>query len=393
MRPKKLDKFLLNLETEPTEGLNRRIAALIGKAAKQSSGTVFPAVALWRRIMLSKMTKVAAVIAIVVVCILAFNLFDRTSSVTWAGVIEPLLKAQTVAFDVITSDRGMVSRTRYVNQEGLVRSRQEIDTGVGKAINIFDFDRSLRLTLSPEKKVAFFTDVQTESPTQVHIGPIRELVTKIQEDPDFTIEQLDDQVIEGQSAIVFKAVADNETLTVWADAETLIPIRLEKVIQGQSVVLSNIRFDYDVDLSLFSMDAPDGYSTVQGQLDLTDLSEKDLLEGLRVWAQIFGDGQFPPMLTSMALMMQIPAYKQRLAEGTLVLTEQQKLDAGNQITKLMTYIGEMQPQQDWHYVGASILFGDTEKPIFWYKPIDSETYRVIYGDLCVKDVSAEELPR
>ena len=33
-----------------------------------------------------------------------------------------------------------------------------------------------------------------------------------------------------------------------------------------------------------------------------------------------------------------------------------------------------------------------ETAVFWYKPEDSETYKVIYGDLAVKDVAEKDLP-
>lgn len=347
----------------------------------------------WRIIMQSKITKLAAVAAVVLVSVVLFHYLDGGAGVTWAGVVEPLVNAQTVAFDLDSPKMGTMAKIRFMNQGGTIRSRQEIDTGVGKAIMIYDYAQSLRLTLSPEKKVAFFTNVQTDSPTQIHIGPVRELVTSIQEDPDLTIEQLDEQMIEGRLANVFRATSANKTLTVWTDAETLMPLRLEQHQEGQSMLMSNFKFDESVDMSSFSMETPQGYSTVQGQLDLTDLSEEDLTEGLRVWAQIFADNRFPFSLSPLAFMAQLPAYKQRLTEGKIVLTEQQKLDAGNQIAKLLTFVSKLSPEQGWHYVGASLPFGDATKPVCWYKPVDSQTYRVIYGDLSVKDVLEEDLPQ
>ena len=48
---------------------------------------------------------------------------------------------------------------------------------------------------------------------------------------------------------------------------------------------------------------------------------------------------------------------------------------------------------DWHYAGSGVKLGDASKAIFWYLPKDSKTYRVIYGDLHVKDVAPENLPK
>ena len=48
---------------------------------------------------------------------------------------------------------------------------------------------------------------------------------------------------------------------------------------------------------------------------------------------------------------------------------------------------------DWHYAGEDAKFGDAETAIFWYRPEGSETYRVIYSDLSVKDVAPGNLPK
>jgi hypothetical protein len=53
----------------------------------------------------------------------------------------------------------------------------------------------------------------------------------------------------------------------------------------------------------------------------------------------------------------------------------------------------MSPQTALHYVGASVKFGDATRPVCWYKPIDAETYRVVYGDLSIRTVRAEDLPK
>ena len=49
--------------------------------------------------------------------------------------------------------------------------------------------------------------------------------------------------------------------------------------------------------------------------------------------------------------------------------------------------------KDRHYAGSGVKVGETDKAVFWYLPEGSETYRVIYGDLSVKDVAAGDLPK
>ena len=52
----------------------------------------------------------------------------------------------------------------------------------------------------------------------------------------------------------------------------------------------------------------------------------------------------------------------------------------------------LKPECDWHYAGRGVQLGDGNTAIVWYRPVGSETYRVIYGDLSVEDVLPGDLP-
>jgi len=52
----------------------------------------------------------------------------------------------------------------------------------------------------------------------------------------------------------------------------------------------------------------------------------------------------------------------------------------------------LSPESNWRYAGEDVKYGQADTPIFWYQPEGSQTYRVIYGDLNVKDVAPENLP-
>ncbi len=53
----------------------------------------------------------------------------------------------------------------------------------------------------------------------------------------------------------------------------------------------------------------------------------------------------------------------------------------------------MPPDSDALYTGKSVRLGQADKPIFRYRPHGSKTYRVIYGDLTVKDVEPGQIPK
>jgi hypothetical protein len=75
-------------------------------------------------------------------------------------------------------------------------------------------------------------------------------------------------------------------------------------------------------------------------------------------------------------------------------TEQdEQLKYTMKMTRGMMFVMTLPAESNWRYAGENVKFGDAQTPIFWYKPEGSQTYRVIYGDLSVKDVASENLPK
>jgi hypothetical protein len=53
----------------------------------------------------------------------------------------------------------------------------------------------------------------------------------------------------------------------------------------------------------------------------------------------------------------------------------------------------MPADNDWHYAGSGVKLGQAEVPICWWKPAGSQTYRVVFGDLSVRDLDKAEVDR
>ncbi len=54
-------------------------------------------------------------------------------------------------------------------------------------------------------------------------------------------------------------------------------------------------------------------------------------------------------------------------------------------------INKLPANSNWHYNGQDTTLGDANAAIFWYKPKDSDIYRVIYGDLTIEDIDPEDI--
>ena len=56
------------------------------------------------------------------------------------------------------------------------------------------------------------------------------------------------------------------------------------------------------------------------------------------------------------------------------------------------FITQQIAEGSWKYLGNGVKLGDKDRMIGWYRPKGSRTYRVVYGDLSVKDIEPADLP-
>ncbi|HUV67006.1 MAG TPA: zf-HC2 domain-containing protein [Sedimentisphaerales bacterium] len=358
-----------------------------GSAPPFSTGGPRPTLQIRRIIMKSPMTRIAAAAALIVVAALGINSI-MAPSVTWAQVIEPILNARTMVFDLIlgTDDTGMVQHEIVVGS----RMRRTM-SNMPNMTMIIDTDNAQLLALDTEAKTAVYADMAGDlgDRHRSYIKFVRQIIGQLQ---DGQVEQLGERVIDGQKAIGFVGRGQNEEVRIWADPETTLPIRIEaQVGQELSFIMKNFEFDAAVDESLMSMDVPDGYTLQKTNLDLGNASEEDFVKSLRIWAEIIGDGTFPQAIGTQSAMTQMPVLIQKV--GAMQVSEEEGTEIAMSFAKGMLFHQILENQGQWKYAGAGVKLGDAAKAIFWYQPQGSATYRVIYGDLSVKDVAPENLPQ
>ena len=208
------------------------------------------------------------------------------------------------------------------------------------------------------------------------------------------VVNLGEQEIEGQKAIGFSGRGNNnQELKIWADPKTAIPIRVELRLGREFfVVLKNFKFDVPIDDSQVSMDVPAGYTLQEGEVDFTKGTEEDFIESLRIWAEVLLDGKFPDVVGTQQYMTQMPLIGEKLVQSGLSDEEVGK-KVGMIFPRGMFFLQLLELDGKYTYAGKGVKLGEADKAIFWYRPEGSETYRVIYGDLSVKDVAPEDLPK
>jgi len=396
MRPAdKTRQFIKNASIKSNPEVNEAVLKELFNELDQSKSMPFAARELkrWRIIMKNPVTKIAAA-AVIIVSVAAgmYFLGVPTESVAWADVVRPILTARTVVFNVIPIEGENGPITRVMNM-GTQRVRGEVLSADGKTVQviILDYDTFRMLQLIPSKKKAVVIDLKDlpEEPENI-LEELRNVVTEIQNDPEISVEQLGEEEIDGQLATGFRARNPDGEFTVWADPETALPIRIEQQWRQMQFVYTDFQFDIEMDESLFSMEIPEGYSELPGgELRIASSTEKDLVETLRIWAEVILDDAFPEDLSAQVYVDDVKKNLKKFAN----LQDKEKMELAMKMGPGFIFVQLLKPENDWHYVGKNVKLGDSESPVCWYRPEGSETYRVIYGDLSVKDVAAENLPK
>ncbi|MHC4744042.1 MAG: hypothetical protein ACYS8Z_19160, partial [Planctomycetota bacterium] len=345
---------------------------------------------IWRIVMKSGITKLAA--AAVIIVALAFGVYFLTgpgAGVAFADVIRPILNARTAVLDIIVGDED----TSPVITDMVMGSRIRRTLANIDAVSIIDLETARILTLEPKDKNATYIDLEglPEQKTTNYLQSLQNLIIELQDSPHFVVEELPEQEIDGQVAVGFLAKHPRVELTIWADPQTALPIRIESQEGQLFIICKNFQFDVQMDPNLFSMDVPEGYTMREAELDLFGATEEDFIEGLRLWAEMLGEGQFPEDVSVEYYVRQVKLIEEKFDQSEL--SDDEKLQLGLKLNRYVLFTRFFQGEGKWYYAGKGVKLGDADTAIFWYRPKDSETYRVIYGDLSVEDVAAEDLPQ
>jgi hypothetical protein len=342
-----------------------------------------------RIIMKNPIVKLAVAAAVVVAALTGMHFIGNPvgATVTFAQVIQPILNARTVVFDLVMGK----DETGPVIHDIVAGSRIRRTFSNMDAVHIIDLDNAKILTLDPKSKGAFYMDIKgpIQEGTKNLLELVRNIVNKLEENPNIPVQELGQKEIDGREAIGFHASSPNEEVTIWADPQTAKPIRIELLLGQSLYILKNIEFDVPVDESLVSMEPPAGYTLPSMEYSMNQFTEQDFIESLRIWAEYLLDGRFPEALSAEDYFKTISLLVEKLPQSKLSKEEGTRI--GMTFGRGLIFFQNL--GADWHYAGGGVKLGDAETVVFWYRPKDSQTYRVIYGDLSVKDVASENLPK
>jgi len=348
---------------------------------------------IWSLITMNKLTKFASVAMVVMALYVGNYIFlGQGSNVAFANIAAPFLNAKTVVMDIMIGPEGKQVRIHDEVIGSLIRrSIPDMEASGHNSTSIIDLDEMTVLDLDHDKKRATFTDLAGLGKIPNYLKSLQDVVFKMEDTTCFTMEDVTVEMIDDVEHLVYVAKNNSQSVTVWANAETLLPVRIEQKTKNMVITCENMVFDSLFDDLSFSMAVPDGYKVQEaGTIDFSKGSEEAFLKSLRIWAEIIEDGYFPDSVNMDNIVKIGPKMEAVFKRDNYSDEAQMKL--GNEFAQGIVFIRFFKGKGKWHYDGKGVAFGDSETPIFWYEPRKSKTWRVIYGDLTVEDVAKHDLP-
>ena len=391
MRPAEdIDKLIKKLRykagAETHDRVLGNVLQALDKSEKEKSGVTTPNI--WRTIMKNPITKLAAAAVIIIAVLFVLYQFGGSiESSAFAQVANKLRSAVTLTYTATTSSQ--VEIEMAFKEPGYMRT-----TMPGGLVTVIDWAQGKGISILPSRKQFIEMEMSnlTHDPAQQPFNVIEKLRTL----PDRADEELGTREIDGRALQGFRVTKEGVINTVWIDPQTRDLVRVETEFinaPGMNVVMTDFQFDVDLDDSLFSLTPPTGYTRIEVQADVSEVTEQDLIEYLRAWSSWTKDGTFPPTFNPMEMQKVSMEMEQQGKFGDGQTTEQQRDRDAMKMYRGIMFLTQLPADSNWRYAGEDVKFGDADTPIFWYRPEDSETYRVIYGDLSVKDVTPENLPK
>lgn len=338
--------------------------------------------------MKNRVTTLSAAAAFLVVGAVIFSLI-LSPRITFADVIKPIFEAKTFAYDYLVGGEGAPVARDLVRGSRIRRTVSHLPN----MVLIIDAEAAKLLRLDTAGKTAAIVSIAgpLEKDARNFIALIRETIERMMADPNFEPREQVRRQIDGRKAIGYSISDDRQRMTILADAKTGALLQIEFEWGKETCILRNFEFNIPIPEDQVSMEPPAGYTMQKTQMDLSKLSEKDLIESLRVWAKYLrDDGTFPPQLLKQEYIKQIPLFREKI--GPLPIPDEEKEQLGTYFIQGMMFT-QILNEMEWHYAGEGVKLGDAQTPILWYRPNGSQTYRIIYGDLSVKDVAPENLPK
>jgi hypothetical protein len=394
-----------------------------------------------RRRRMQRITILAGAMAAAICLWLGLSHFDGNDrgASAFAQTVAQIRKAKTVTwkqteYSRATTAKGaddkktwLISNTicHFYKSPGLSRAEHP----AGTPILIDDSANGKYLSLDATKKHAVIMEFR---PSTTFPVPVLGWVSKALSKPD--LQWVEKRTTRTREVNIFRYAEKDEfshrnrSTDLWIDAKTkqLVEVHMPGAdifdterdplrdnppggqgfsVEPMGTVLHDIIIDAELNDSLFSLRPPEGYTVeVRSRHVMTEREMIDYLDAVTD----FNDRTFPDQIypriyaprfnsTHLNEVNRKSENDRTAAEKKFMQATQHRYFQGEAlaIDRFGYFIHDSVLPDTFRYLGKGVKLGDKDRIVCWYKlknAKDPSTYRVVYGDLSVKDVAAKDLP-
>jgi len=232
-----------------------------------------------RNMRVSTRIAVAATVLVAVFGLMSW-LLPGGVSVAFADVAEALTKVHSATWKSTTVEKVKEPQNKTYTTNKIemylapLHERTETTfSGGGKLILIFDGQKNRGIYLDSVSKTGRILapvvdpkDPPPANPPCSTFHSLQKLVMDAKSGKFGKVDRLGAKTIDGRPAEGFRIQQGSTETKIWADAKTMLPVRLEQRMSIPSMSLevytemSDFQVDAKLDESLFSVDMPDGYA-------------------------------------------------------------------------------------------------------------------------------------
>jgi len=419
-----VDAFVdMSVPHGPDEAANQRLIAALRHEDSQLVETSTPRKQ-GARTMRRLSGLVAAMLAAVAIGWLILQMSANPRQ-AFAAMVEQIQNIRTASYVLEMEFEG---RPKLVTKTMLMEpnwSRAEVKTDKLDFVNIFNFEESKMLNLLRTDKKAQLVEFEglPESERQ------KNFMEQFREMKKDEAEYLGRELTDGVSALKFRYDDQSEHYTLWLDPDDNLPVRVVMTdVENEDSVsarmtMTDFQWNPELDESLFTLEIPEGYETLESSVDVGDKSSDDFVIMLRFFVRI-NDDRFPDELNLLAMVPKIQQalYKPGLSEEQLWAYSAKKLayaldrpeivdmkgeerkslglELANPFGNGALYMETTKQTHHWHYQGKGVKQGEADKIVAWWYPkkekaeagVDLDTANVLYGDYRIETMPVDELP-
>jgi len=425
---KYIEEFLKDIPfdapgTKHCDELKMQLLSAFPKYRLQPTEQIVPI----RRIIMNKPLVKLAVAAVVIVAVLiGLNVLTISGGVALAEVLDKISNIKTVFYRAQADIKGLpgapseqvtrvTSEVKLSYDKGVrIKSKIQLPNRTAERDTYILFDKHMLYSLMPADKEYIemtLTDELMEKMDSENGDPVTLLNAMADcEHVDlghdtingikvWGIEATDPVLGTKLGSVLSSGMFDNIVVRLWVDMETKLPVRL--TAQGSAkngeiamdLVIDDFQWDVAMDPAELELAIPEDYKLL-GQATWDVISEgEDIVEVLKTFAE-YADGRYPSSLSTMTVAREIVGpLRQKLAQ---YWSEGLPKEVIQKLTKLemvgQAYSELEKDGKDPAYYGNKVTAEFPHAVLLRWK-VGDDRYRVVFGDLSIRDVASDELAR